>query len=126
LLILQIGDLLGEPLAERVGSTMKETSVKKTGHIVGGHGTVSNTTFRRFSLDQRLQIKQSARAVADDRHVNGAAGCLLSNQRGNLVRTHGAGCGVLRDIDAICCCHLTALPPSFASMASNRSSSMRP
>ena len=60
LLILEIGNLLGESQAKFVGAALQKTGVEELRHRVGAHRTVSDAATRGRHLDHRLQPVKSA------------------------------------------------------------------
>ncbi len=67
LLIFQVGDRLGQPLAQRMRlRALQQAGIQQCGQIVLGNRPVGDSTLVGRNLDQRLEPEQATGAVADD------------------------------------------------------------
>ena len=68
-LALQEGDLLGPADAQGVSGALHQSGFEQGRHIGGLHRAIGDAPCRRLDLDHRLQPEETARAGADQRHV---------------------------------------------------------
>jgi hypothetical protein len=100
LLARQVGDGLGQPMAQRVAAALQHSGVQQPRHGMGRDGTVGHTASRRLDLHQGLQPQQAARAIAHDLNVQAARGALALQGAGHGIGPHGQSSGIAGNVDA--------------------------
>ena len=63
----------------------EKAGIEKAGHILHGNGSISDAAVRCFDLDERLEIKHAARAVADDFDVDLAIARFERDRGGDFI-----------------------------------------
>src|SRR5262245_10648220 len=73
LLLLEIGDILGQAVTQRMIAAIEETGIEQARNISRRYRGIGDPASVCCNFDQRLEIQQTARSGADDRDVDAEA-----------------------------------------------------
>ena len=88
-MLLEIGDLFGQAVAQLMLLAFEEAGIEQAGHILDRNGSISDAAVRCFDLDERLEIEHAARAVADDFNVDLAIVRFMGDRGGDFIGADG-------------------------------------
>jgi hypothetical protein len=123
LLVLEVGDFVGEPVAELVLLAFEEIGLEEARHILRLHGAISDAALRRLDLDHGLEPQHPARAVAYDLDLGIALFGFGGDRLGDGIGAHRQGGGIAGNVDLD---HAAAPRSRSAMMVSKRSLSTHP